>query len=870
MRDVILIGLGKFGEKTVETFRNILGERRYQMSKDLQDKVNVHDFVFKNEKSFNYKEVSEQIVSKVINTDTHKFNGKFSYVFVGDLSEEITAKYGFVYSMLPHIFDQNRIIHSDNDCILGFFTFSSMLGRQLSFSDEKLCAMSFFFKQFTEINKNQVYRPPFKDVSGKPLLDVSCPKGPLSRNYIVVTPGDQNAVMEMTSQVFSERIFYELFYLSDRYTTIQSGLQTKRISAPERCFSNFSMIQISRLSELQRYFLKYTLEDQVTDYLLKNELSGTNLDWYEQMFFKMMDIPEDSDEFPIDTAVSIFMKNRNSDVTHLFPSYISKKQVDFKDYVQECREKIEETVSKLKPHYDGFVKEEIEFMLMTLEKGWTNMFRIDKLTGNINTYIKYVTDLKNKFEGWKESLKKIIAGMEDISLDENFKEVEEQVAALQNSAVYKIPFFVPIRQMLIENAVLSLPLKEYLQNLIKKNIAQAFLVQWSDETANSRNPVGICQELIADLTLMKERLETKKEQIKIKKEFIRRVPSYYYIISQLGQDDYTKLLERIESRNFGPAKISEIEGVAKNLFNKWTTTKTNEPLDRQGITKNPTGFVNHVDEFVELSCSNGFGEIEPMSEEFSKFASTAVDKMIMLSDQLSEGSFFTNNSTNYLEKQKILVRPESLESNMDELVVRLDDLRDVDQSENVKNEFTLGAVAYFQDYLYMDYKNLQQYVSLFKEFDNAPAESLSFTDAVSANGREEMPRPASSYSAVVPPPPPVPPVMHSAKLEAFDEELDTEAQYKRAALSDYMTPNARKMLYNTTFATSGVKLTEAPSANQLNALSIALSMDEVFGMLDEDKLQDFARDFDIRPRNLPSAEEQIESIKMFVAREARR
>ena len=66
MRDVILIGLGKFGEKTVETFRNILGERRYQMSKDLQDKVNVHDFVFKNEKSFNYKEVSEQAYEEIM------------------------------------------------------------------------------------------------------------------------------------------------------------------------------------------------------------------------------------------------------------------------------------------------------------------------------------------------------------------------------------------------------------------------------------------------------------------------------------------------------------------------------------------------------------------------------------------------------------------------------------------------------------------------------------------------------------------------------------------------------------------------------------------------------------------------------------
>ena len=593
MKDVILVGLGEFGAKTVETFKNILNERRYQMPRDLMDKVAVHDFVFKDGKAFNYAEVSDAILSKVINTDTHKFNGKFSYVFVGDISEDITAKYGFVYSMLPSIFDQNRIVHSDKDSILGFFTFSSMLGHQIACGDDKLKAMSFFFRQFSRINSEYIYKPPFKDKSGKPLSEVNCAMGPFSRNYIVATPGDQNAVMEMTSQVFSERIFYELFYLADRYKEIEGTIQPKRMASPTKVFSNFSMIQISRLSELQKYFLKYTLEDQVTDYLLKNELSGTNLDWYENRFFEMMDIPDDGD-FPIDTAVEIFMKNRKSDVTHLFPTYISRKKDDFKDYVDECRIKIEETVSKLKPHYDGFAKSEIEFMLTTLETGWTNMFRIDKLTGNINTYIKYVEDLKSKFEGWKDSLKRIVDSVEEISLEDSIKDVEDKVRELQSSAVYKIPFFVPIRQMLIENAVLSLPLREYLRNLIKKNVAQAFLVQWSDNTANSRNPIGICQELVSDLQQMKQRLEEKKSQIKVKKDFIRKVPSYYYIISQMKQDEYTELLGRIESRNFGPAKISEIENVAKNLFNRWTTTQTGEPLDRQGITKNPTGFVKSV------------------------------------------------------------------------------------------------------------------------------------------------------------------------------------------------------------------------------------------------------------------------------------
>jgi len=845
MKDVILIGLGKFGEKTIETFTNILNERKYQMPKALQDKVDVHNFVFLNDKSFSFKDISDKISEKIMNTDTKRFNGTFQYVFVGDLLEDVTSKYGLVYSMLPLIFDQNGTIRRDKDCALGFFTFSNMIGRQSFCSDEKLSAISNFFRQFSDVNQKQFYEPPFTDVSGKKLPTVNCPMGPFTRNYILATPGDQNSVMEMTSQVFAERIFYELFYLSDRYKTIINSVQANRNANPTRCFSNFSMIQISRLTELQKYFLKYTLEDKVTDYLLSKEISGTNLDWYEEKFFEMIDIPK-SKAFPIDVAVEIFMKNRKSDVTHLFPTYISKKKDDFKDYVEECRLKIEKTVSNLKPHYDGFVNSEIEYMLETLEKGWTNMFRINKLTGNINSYIKYVQDLKETFEGWTNSLKKIISEIKEISLEESIIDVENNVRAIQSSIFYKIPFFIPIRRMLIENAVLSLPLKEYLQTQIKKNIAQAFLVQWENSSTSTRNPVGICEELIKDLTEMKERLEKKKSQIKQKREFIQKIPSYYYIISQKKQEEYSALLDRIESRNFGPAKTSDVENVAKDLFRSWTTDVNSAPKDRQGISKDSLGFINHVDSYVESAAKGQFNDaIEQNSEEFSSFVSSAVSNMITLSQQLSNGSFFTENSTNYLENQKILVRPE-LDSD-DELVVRLDELNDVNQTENVKNEFTLGSIAYFQDYLYMDYKNLQQYATLFKDYDKSTVENLSFTES----------------------PPPIPKVhvqnrdSTNMKLEAEDNELNTEQEYKRAALLDYCTPSLQKMLYNTTFAMSGVKLTEAPNEKQINALSIAANIDDVLGLLDENKLQDFARDFEI-PRNQPTVEKQIEVIKIYI------
>lgn len=844
MKDVILVGLGEFGARTVETFNNILEERKLQMPKDLVERVRVHDFVFKDGGTFDYTMVSDRILGRLVDTETHKFNGKFSYVFVGDIYEDITAKYGFVYSMLPSIFDQNKIVMKDKDSVLGFFTFSNMLGRQIPCGDDKLRAMSRFFRQFASTAESHSYVPPFKDKSGKPLGEVNCALGPFSRNYIVATPGDHEAVMEMTSQVFAERIFYELFYLADSYRRLAGEVQPKRFASPASVFSTFSMIQISRISELQKYFLKYTLEDRVTDYLLRDGLSGTHLDEFENNFMRTMDIPIDG-EFPIETAVEIFMRNRRGDVTGLFPKYIGRMRNDFRDYVEDCRRKIDETVSKLKQYYDAFATEEIENLLDTLEKGWTNMFRIDDLRGNINTYIKYVEDLAAKFEGWKDSLERAVEGVEEIPIEESIRAVEERVASLQSSPLYKIPLLIPVRRMLIESAILSLPLKEYLRNLIKKNIARAFLAQWSDEGPNSRNPIGICRELVGDLSQMRKRLEEKKRQAKIKRDFIRKVPSFYYIISQLGQDEYTELLDRIESRNFGPSKVSEIEKVAKDLFNSWTNSETGAPLDRQGITKNPTGFIKHADSFIEGKCRSSFGEIEPMSDSFSDFAGSAVDRMVTLSSQLSKGSFFTEDSTNYLEDRKILVRPELLGDSADELGVLLDDIGDIDDTENVRNEFTLGSVAYFQDHLYMDYRNLQQYPTLFREFDGAEDEPLSFAEPPAA-GR--------------------PP---AAKSEARDEDLDVEAQYKRAAILDYMTASERKSLYNSAFAASGACLDGEPTPGQVNALALALSMDEVFSRLGGDALQDYAREMDIKPRNLPTAAEQLESIRLHIEREAR-
>lgn len=831
-KDVILIGLGEFGERTLGLLKDILDERVYQMPKELQDKISVHFLVFKDGKTFRYNDVAKKISDEVMETDTRKWSGKFSYVFVGDLYEDITSRFALDYSIVPLILDQNTTVLRNKDEVLGFFTFSDMLGRHIRCTDEKLSDIASFFRKFSLICEKSEYKPQFKDASGDDFPSIACPLGSFTRNYILVTPGDQNSVMNMTSQVFAERIFYEMFYLSDEYKDIVNSIQPRRVAERGKNFCGFTMVQISRLSELQKYFLKYTLEDKVLEFLLNPRLLGTNLDAFEDKFFKMMDIPRKSG-FPIELATDIFIKHNKSSVTHLFPSYIGKGKRDFKDYIQDCRKKIDARLSELTDNYDGFAKSEMEYMLSQLEEGWKKLFRINRLTGNISTYIKYVEDVKATFESWTDNLKSIVESQTEFSLDESLDAVEKKIQGIQASPLYKIPFFIPVRRILIENAIMSLPLKDYLRSKIKKNIANAFLVQWANTDSNTRNPIGICDELVRNLNTMMESLKKKKQQVVRKKEFIRNVPSYYYIISQNEQKEYSELLERIESDNFGPAKITKIEEIARKLFNDWTNVNGVEKK-RQKITNSSSSFVSFIDERIEAECASGFGETEEDGAQFNRFASFAVEEMRRKAETSSASSFFTENSANYLEMQKILVRPEL--SNSDELEQRLDDMNDIHQTVKVKNEFTLGSVAYFQDYLYMGYENLQHYHILFKRYANDDIKEYEYADDVIAPTPETEEDPVASHRSA------------GTVPSAEDLPLTETEEIVRALLLDYCEDFARVYMYKASFpdAVTGLSDEEilAKSESDIDSLSRRIRIADLLEGLDDDKLRDFAKDFD--------------------------
>lgn len=791
-REVVLVGIGAFGARTVGLFRNILAERRHQLPPGSLGRVAVHDVLLDTRGGpFRFTEMSRAITERVRDSRARKFSGRFSYIFVGDLSDDGTATYGVDYAYLPWVIEQTGTLRKDE--VLGFFTFSDELGASIPCSAEKMAGILGFFSRLDKIDRENTYVPPYTDANGRPFAPVDSPNGPFERNYVVVTPGGQDAVMDETSQVFAERIFYELFYLADEYKSLASSLQARRSEADGNCLCTFSMIEISRLSELQRYFLAYTLEDKVTDCLLADSMAGTDVEFFRRKFFEMMDVPE-SDEFPLGRAADLFVSRHRSALSGVLAPYVRRSPGDFSDYVSECRARIERRALDLAPKIEEFVRAEMDGFLAVLTRGFTSLFRIDRFTGNIGAYVAFISLLRDRLARWEESLVRLSEAGDEVSLDGRYADVENRVRRLQDSLLYRLPPFVPLRRRLIEGAILSLPVEEFFRSRIRRDIARSVLSWW-----RSSSPVAECDSLVHDLSLMKVALAEKKAQIRQKMAFLSSVPKFYYIISQEPQAAYSALLDRVGSRNFGAARKSALEAAARDVFKEWTANR-----DLQGISKDAAGFVSFVDRCVAEKCAASFGAVEEDADAFARYAAESVGQMRRRSEQLAEKSFHTQNSTAYLAEKRILLNPAS--DRLDPLGEQLRDGDDGTESLEIPNEFTLGSVVFFRDYLYLGMNSLQKIDGL-RKYAGERARDGSFAAARADSG-------------------------------VSDDELSFAEKCVRAVLLDFCPEERRLSFYRGAFGVSASPL----DSGRVNALAKAIPLEDVLSTLSAEQLEAFAKD----------------------------
>lgn len=826
-KEVILVGLGEFGKCVSNNLIHMIEERRIQLGK-IANTVILHTVNFDNTEVFKATDYFNTILDTVKDSSAKKMGEKFSFIFVGDLFASGTSQYAVDFAYLPYLMEQQGVLNHGE--ILGFFTFASEIGFAQKVSDESIALICKYFKRLQTINETDVYSAPYKSIQNHSFKDITLPKGPYDRNYVLVTPGKSDIVAKETGIVFAERIFYELFYLAPKFTELSpqwsAALNEKRNA--DKNLSCFSMVQIPRINEIQKYYLKYILEDKIISAFLAEPLKGTDEKYYIEKFFNMIEIPANTDEFPIDRAIKLFINLHKEKFTHILNYYVSGKNVDFKNYIEDCKSRIDEIMSELRPCYDEFSSREINYLFVTMKAGFENLFKLNRLTGNIKTYINFVEKLQVKLENWSSSLARYASSNEVIDLEDAYKKAEAKINTLQKKKIYSFLPLIPIRKKLIENAILSVPVEAYLESQIRQRLAESLLAYWDNSLAVEHHPITECKKLISNLKNLVKRFTDKEVYLTSKIQFIENMNHSYYIIPMYDEpDDYSKLLQRIRERNFGLQNKKKIDDTVTNAFKMWINEK-----DIFGITQNPTEFINFIEnKFIE-ETKRLYANIEENIENFFDFSKKAVRETIHKTETLNEFSFQTVGSSLFQNQLMLIPKMETRDSLHEEIETRFESL----DSIIIPKDFTLGSVIYFQDYLYMGQDSMKKkdFLDNFKdketprpEYDNELTEKIVIS---------EMPETTENFKTIE------------------GENNSTNLwKYTRALLMFYMENTTAVEIYNKTFNDSKQFVTD----EEIENLSVTISLAETLKYLSDEKLKEFAKENNIPVRSDREKQEKL-------------
>ena len=817
--DVVLVGLGDFGKTVSDTLAQMIEERRIQLGKMI-DSVNLHTVNYAADSVFHSTDYMNAIVEEVKETQAFKKGERFSFIFVGDFYEEFTSQYAVDFAYLPYLLESTGVLNHDD--IIGFFTFASALGVVESVSEKKLAQICKFFEHLEDVNLRDCYEAPFKMLGDKSFNPVQTISGPFNRNYLLVTPGKSDVVARETGIVFAERIFYELFYLSKSFKEKATKFFAEK-ALPKNADKNlscFSMVQIPRINEIQKYYLKYLLEEKILSSFLAEPLKGIDEDYFFSKFMEIVDIPSKSDDFPMERATNLFLDRYRENFSRILIYYVTGKKRDFKDYIEDTKTRINDTVSDLYPLYTDFAAKELDFLFETLKQGFEALFRVNHISGNFKTYKAFIAKLCGKLTNWENSLSRFFSSEQVYDIESDFETVGEKISRLQKMRILSIPPLRPIRQKLIENAILSLPIENYLSALIKQNLAKAFYDYWIELQKREKSPISDCEKILKNIENIESKFLEKENYILDKIQFIENMNSSYYILPMFEKsEDYNNLLSIVKNNNFGSHKEQLIKQTVLNAMKLWVKDK-----DIFNITQNPTDFIDFIENEYVSEHQNLFSETENKAELFSSFSKEAVEKTIGETENINGISFQTGTS---LFQNEVMLVPDKM--NADCLSEEIDTKFDVSLEKlEVPKDFTLGSVVYFKDYLYMSQNDMKKkdFLENYRNVETpVPKYDNSLTEKVS-----EMQQAETDTAS------------ENANGGNFPEAENALWKFTRAAIMFYLLPEELARLYNKTFGDEK----ESLSDDEIDNLAMTIRLQEALKELSDEKLDEFARDNNIR------------------------
>jgi hypothetical protein len=190
--------------------------------------------------------------------------------------------------------------------------------------------------------------------------------------------------------------------------------------------------------------------------------------------------------------------------------------------------------------------------------------------------------------------------------------------------------------------------------------------------------------------------------------------------------------------------------------------------------------------------------------------------------------------------------------------VHLADLPDTTNMIDVNMDFTLGAVVYFQDYMYMEYRNLCHYEDLFKKYEKENGSSLNYADPGTESEEDEPIRFQGKANAETKDRENVEVEKKADALPsplADDDELDIFNMHSRMLLNNYFDETFRLNLFEKIF---GERKTLLSAAN-INAMAKNSDLQNLLSQLDIEKIHNYCNEINIGDI-FSDKETQIEAI----------
>lgn len=813
MQDIVLIGLGEMGDKTINQFKVMHEERIKLLNKDIKSKFSFYYISYPMNEKFDYGIYSEKLFNEFNDSNSRKYNLDVQYYLIGDLGEPEVALQIIDIGYMFQLIERNGILRKKEIC--AYLTFSDLLGFSEGKESQKdiISIINSFFNKTSEYSKIKSFSPSYTNKEGIKFQTIDS-NGPFDRNYIFVTPGDKNVINSMTVKIFCEKIFYEIYFFDKIYNEKNQQIHSIKSDKSCNCFSTFSFVEVPRIKELQSNYLQYTFQLEILKYNLMNDVKSINKDFYKKKFLEFIELDILDTKFPYERMTNLFYDKNVEHFKKILEPYIS--EINLNSYVDECINRMNSVIDKIEPKFNEFLEEEMTHLVKIVKKSVTDLFKIKPLMGCFLLYDEFINAIEGNISKWENSLDERYKEIENFDLGSYLKNADEEIIKLNNRKIMNFVLFKPIKMEKIKIILSAIPFKKWLLNEIEKRLIKMLLDYFVDESKNENHPLNILKKYKSTLKNLTEYIKKHEEILIGKKKYIEELLSFFYVVSYKSKDSLNDILKKSVERNFGIHNKTNIIEYTKSYYLEWLKEQT----DIYDILYAKEEYITELEQFTVKKSPN-FLDIEIDINEENEFAKHVKEDVDTRLETITSKSFYTNTN-NYLTEFSVVVSPKiSHSDSLYEKVKEYSDQRNIETKE-VENKFTLGSLLFIKEYLFMPFSDLvkKEMLEKYREINFDPKDKI-FLNKNNNNNKIESIK----------------------EIEISETSKKTNPvnvmKHIRAILKEYYSEQLKVMLYKDICGVEKDQL----SQEEIEELSTKVDVKKVLNLLSDDILKNVARDY---------------------------